>query len=168
MPPHKNRNYTKVMKYRKTDTAVLDRETQCVQLRREGMTLEEIAKKVGYSNASGVQAALYRAYQRVAVEDIDQIRRMENERLDALHNAHWSNAMQGDVPSGVMILKVMDRRAKLLGLDMPVRIQQEVTVWNGDGNLDREIQSLIGRLAAVDGSQGDLADESSQTGAVSP
>jgi hypothetical protein len=58
----------------------------------------------------------------------------------------------------------MDRRAKLLGLDMPFK--QEVVVWTGDGDLDREIQELIAQVGNIDRSANALADQSGEAGTI--
>jgi len=141
-----------------------DKEAECVRLRRAGLTLDEIAIRVGYSSPASVHYALKRINERISREDVEEIRNLESERLDLLQAANWDNAMQGDVPAGALVLRVMERRAKLLGLDMPIRVQQEVTVWNGDGDLDGEIQSLIQRLAGLDSSPNILAIEQGETG----
>ena len=153
---------------RNTDQETLDREAECLRLRRGGLTLDEIAKRVGYANPGSVHKALERANARIIREDVDEIRNLEGERLDLLQAANWGNAMRGDVPAGALVLRVMERRAKLLGLDMPIRVQQEVTVWNGDGDLDAEIQSLIQRFGKVDERSGVLADGESTTGTTPP
>ena len=145
-----------------------DKEAECVRLRRAGLTLDEIAIRVGYSSPASVHYALKRLNVRIVREDVDEIRNLEGERLDLLQAANWDNAMQGDVPAGALVLRVMERRAKLLGLDMPIRVQQEVTVWNGDGDLDAEIQSLIQRFGKVDERSGVLADGESTTGTTPP
>ena len=151
---------------KKNNQTQLDREAECLRLRRGGLTLDEIAKRVGYASISSVHDALQRANARIIAENVEAIRELEKDRLDLIQAANWSNAMQGDIQAGALILRVMDRRAKLLGLDMPVRIQQEVTVWNGDANLDREIQSLIGRLANAGSGEVVLADGEGQTRAI--
>jgi hypothetical protein len=43
--------------------------------------------------------------------------RLEVERLDALHAAHWPMAMAGDLKSAALVLRAMDQRIRLLGLD---------------------------------------------------
>lgn len=154
---------------RGTDLKTLDREAECVKLRRQGLTLEEIAKIVGYANPAVVSNALKRAYARITAEDVADMRQMECQRLDLLQNANWAAAMKGDIPAGNLVLKIIDRRAKLFGLDMPIRIQQEVTVWNGDGNLDAEIQRLIDQIAdASSGGSGVLAEGAGAGGATAP
>jgi hypothetical protein len=43
----------------------------------------------------------------------------EAERLERLHRAHWDKALTGDLDATDRIIKLMNRRAKLLGLDVP-------------------------------------------------
>ena len=50
--------------------------------------------------------------------------------------------MQGDNSAIATVLRIMERRAKLLGLDMPVKIAQDVTVWDGGDSIDRAVREL--------------------------
>jgi hypothetical protein len=47
---------------------------------------------------------------------------LELERLDELQGAFHERALDGDVPAGALVLKISERRAQLLGLDAPVRL----------------------------------------------
>jgi hypothetical protein len=123
-----------------------------------------IAQRVGYSHASGAQKAYVNACKRIVYSGVEEVRREEQDRLDIAQAAIWGNVIRGEIPSVLALMRIMERRAKLLGLDMPVKVQQEVTVWNGDGNLDREIQDLIQRLAGVNGEAAILADRESAEG----
>lgn len=145
---------------------ILEKEAEVIRLRRAGMTFDMIAQRVGYADPSGAQKAYVTACKRIVYSEVDAVRREEQDRLDIAQTAIWSGVLRGDIPSINSLLKIMERRAKLLGLDMPVRVQQEVTVWNGDSNLDREIQTLISQLESISGSEGDLADTAGQTGAT--
>lgn len=98
---------------------VLDREQAVVSLRREGLTWEEIAKRVGYSSPSSAHDAYQRAANRIIREDVDAIRNLESERLDCMHAAVWERALEGDLKAVDAVLKIMARRAKLFGLDIP-------------------------------------------------
>ena len=138
---------------------VLEREAQVLRFRRAGLTFDMIAQRLGYSHASGAHKAYINACKRIVYSDVEEVRREEQDRLDIALSAIWPNVLRGDTPSIVAMVRIMERRAKLLGLDMPVRVQQEVTVWNGDGDLDREIQDLISRVASIDGSPNVLAEQ---------
>lgn len=149
-----------------TSEQSLNKEKQVLNLRRGGLTFDLIAQRVGYGNPSSAAQAYRRALKRIVYEEVESVRNVESDRLDLAQSAIWQGVTQGDIPSINTLLRIMQRRAALLGLDMPVKVQQEVTVHNGDGDLDREIQSLIKRLAGNDGDENVLADGEGETGAV--
>ena len=147
----------------------MDKEKRVIELRRAGVTYDVIAEEVGYSSASGAYHAFTRAMKRTLRESgSDELREIEADRLDRLQRFTWPLAVQGDLRAIETILRIMARRARLLGLDMPLRVQQEVTVWSGDSDVDREIQSLIARMDAASGSAGVLAGSEGEDGATSP
>jgi hypothetical protein len=86
-------------------------------------------------------------------EDVDAIRQVEGERLDLMQSAVWGKALQGDLPAIQTLIRIMERRAKLLGLDQPLRQQIEVTTYDGD-SIDAEVRKLVELLNS--GSQGSL------------
>jgi hypothetical protein len=57
----------------------------------------------------------------VTNEDIEKLVRLDLQRLESLLDAHVSRGITGDVRSTLVCLKVMERRARLLGLDAPAR-----------------------------------------------
>jgi hypothetical protein len=122
---------------------VLDRERLVTALRRKGHTWEEIAEKAGYKSPSGASEAYLRASSRVVVEDVQIIRKLENDRLDLLFNAVWDQALAGDTKAVEICLKVMTRRARLLGLDSPP--EHRVTVhetWTRE-EVDAGVQDIL-------------------------
>jgi transposase-like protein len=98
------------------------RAIEAVKLRVEGNTYTEIARRVGYANRSTAFHAVNRELERTAQEPADQLRTLECERLNELLRALWPKAMAGNTQAVEKILMVMDRRARYLGLDAPVRI----------------------------------------------
>ena len=149
-----------------TSEESLNKEKQVLNLRRGGLTFDLIAQRVGYGNPSSAAQAYRRALKRIVYEEVESVRKVESDRLDLAQSAIWQGVTQGDIPSINTLLRIMQRRAALLGLDMPVKVQQEVTVHNGDSDLDREIQSLIKRLAGNDSDEDVLADGEGETRAV--
>jgi hypothetical protein len=128
-----------------------DRENKVLELRRAGDTWERIASIVGYANASGAQKAYRRVVVRVQRESVDEIRDMELDRLDRLQRAYWTDAIVNhDRRAAELVLKVMDRRAKLLGLDAPNKVQAEVITYDGNFNIDADIERIIRQLDEVD------------------
>lgn len=151
-----------------TSEESLNKEKQVLNLRRGGLTFDLIAQRVGYGNPSSAAQAYRRALKRIVYEEVESVRKVESDRLDLAQSAIWQGVTQGDIPSINTLLRIMQRRAALLGLDMPVKVQQEVTVHNGDSDLDREIQSLIKRIAGNDSDENVLADGEGENRAVTP
>ena len=112
-----------------------------MKLRRGGLTWDAIAQRVGYADPSGAQKTYARAASRVLAEDVDAIRKLESERLDLAQAAIWGDVLKADIPAVNTLIRIMERRAKLLGLDQPTRIQAEVVNYDGD--------SIRARLAEI-------------------
>lgn len=102
----------------------LQRQQQAVELRRSGRSYREIAHAVGISVASAhrlVGTAIAEARTTVR-EDVVELRALELSRLDGLMVALWPKARRGELSAVDRVLKIMERRAKLLGLDAPVKL----------------------------------------------
>lgn len=112
---------------------------QCMELRMGGMTFAQIAKEVGYAD----KGACYKAWQTGMAEAIrvpaTEALELELQRLDALLHALWPNASTGDTQATDRVIKIMERRAKLLGLDVQKTIPINITGYEGwsDEELDR-------------------------------
>lgn len=144
---------------------LIDKEHKVLELRRAGLTWQRIAEQVGYADHTGAYAAYKRAMKRTLQEPADELRQSEIDRLDRLQLAIWPRAMNGDNSSVVTILRIMERRAKLLGLDMPVKIAQEVTVWEGGESIDRAVRDLAELLrqnAAASPGESAMAGDTSE------
>ena len=119
----------------------IDRENEVVKLRRGGLTWDLIAERAGYKSASSALAAYHRAAKRAVQEDVEQIRKIESERLDIAQSAIWGSVLSGNISAVTALIRIQERRAKLLGLDQPIRQQIEVTNYDGD-TIDREVARL--------------------------
>ena len=116
------------MRKRLTKGAVLDRERQAVAYHLQGETCQAIADALGFANSGSAWKAIQRGLARFVAPAIAEARTAELARLDRLHKAHWSAAIAGDVPATETVLKLMVRRARLLGLDAPLRIDVRALV----------------------------------------
>lgn len=103
--------------------ATLERERQALLLRKEGESLQTIADKLGYAGPSGAYKAIQAAMQAIIQEPAEEVRDMELLRLDTLLQSIWWRAKTGDVPAVQTALKIMERRAKLIGLDAPTKYE---------------------------------------------
>lgn len=155
-----------------TQASISSRRAKLIKYRREGVRYDdpritgpESDTCLGYSSVQGASKDLIRALEEARdaeKAEASVYRQQENERLDSLLEAVWSKAT---IPSPVFdrerevvaheidlkavdtVLKLMDRRAKLNGLDTPVR--SEITGADG-GPLQMgratqaELEALIG------------------------
>lgn len=104
----------------------IERQARAVELRKSGMTFQEIADELGYAGHQGAYKAVMSALRKTLQEPTDELRALELQRLDAMLNALWPAIMAKNAytPRTVEVaLKVMDRRAALLGLDAPKQVE---------------------------------------------
>ena len=141
---------------------LVDKEVKVLELRRAGLTWQRIAEETGYADHTGAYAAYKRAIKRTMQQPADELREQELDRIDRLQLAAWPNAMKGSERAILAIVRLMERRAKLLGLDAPTRIQQDVTTWTGDESIDRAVRDLAALLTAND------ADSSGESAMAEP
>ena len=129
---------------------LVDKEIKVLELRRVGLTWTRIAEEVGYADHTGAYAAYKRAIKRTMQQPADELREQELDRLDRLQVAVWPAAMKGDTRAVLTIVRLMERRAKLTGLDMPIKIEQDVTTWTGGDSIDRAVRDLAALLTSHD------------------
>lgn len=94
----------------------------------QGATYEDAAKQAGYANRSGAYKAFWKAIEHNEAEAVEDHRALELARLDALQVPLWDKAMAGDVKAAGMILRIIETRSRLLGLDKPGSGQGAQTV----------------------------------------
>jgi hypothetical protein len=90
------------------------------ELRQQGKSWWHIAEELGITESlamARVDEAIRSASQLVDEYSKRSMLVMEVDRLDALQEAYWFNALSGDVKSAELILKISSQRSKLLGLD---------------------------------------------------
>lgn len=112
--------------------AAAARRVKALDLRKAGASYRQIGAQLGVSEAQAfndVKAALD-ALNKLEIAAAEDVRRLELERLDTLTLALWPNAKSGKEGAIDRILKLMERRAKLLGLDAPTK--QELSGPDGE------------------------------------
>jgi len=127
------------------------RAAELVKARISGMTFQQLADAFGYVDRSAAARAYDRAVHNTVWESLDEMRKLESMRLDDLHFLLWPSAMQGDIPAINAILKIMERRAKLWGLDAPTKIMADITQVFSTDEIDGEVARLVAILDKGDG-----------------
>ena len=142
------------------------RDGQAALMRARGSSYSDIASSLGFSARSGAYAAVERALAATVQEGAAELRQLQLLTLDALQVEAWKvldrkhlvvSAGKVIVVDGEplldsaptlrsvdTILRLCERRAKLMGLDAPQR--HEITA----GDLDAEITRLTAQLAEND------------------
>lgn len=142
-------------------------EEQCVALRVRGKSYADIAREVGIDTDTAIDAVerVLLRKRRGADAKADLVRKLELERIDRLIEGLWDRAtdpamasvdVPADTETGVRaydgqdkavdrVLKAMERKAKLEGLDVPTGPSMVVNVLQAPGVLDllREVRGFL-------------------------
>ncbi|MCG5495636.1 TetR family transcriptional regulator C-terminal domain-containing protein [Ectothiorhodospira variabilis] len=96
---------------------------EAVRLRREGASCGQIADhlQISRSRAHQLICEVLETLEGESITEGRQLRALEAERLDALQHGLWEAAVGGDMMAVDRVLRIMERRAKLLGLDSPAK-----------------------------------------------
>lgn len=143
---------------RHTGMRIRNREAvqRALDMRKAGATFQQIGDSLGVSRQRAfaiVTAALEELNQSCAAT-AEHVRRLELERLDAMTAA--LSDRQGIPRVADSLLRIMERRARLLGLDAPVQVQPvapaqepEITVEQLPLDKRREILAIIEQAEAA-------------------
>lgn len=127
-----------------------EREAEAARLRSLGWTYQRIADELGWSNKGDAHHAVQRVLRDTVQEAGDDLRALELTRLDALYVAanevlarKHVTVSNGRIVSGTdggpilddapvlqaidRLLKIQERRSKLLGLDAPIKKDVSLT-----------------------------------------
>ena len=89
---------------------------KALDLRRAGWSFEDIAAEVGYANKGSAHRAVKQGIAAITRESATELIELELSRLDDLLAGLYEQARNGDLFAVDRALKIMDQRAKFLGL----------------------------------------------------
>ncbi len=118
-------------------------------MRLAGHALPAIAAALGYADPSGAFYAIKAALKATLQEPAMALRKQENERLDALLLGIFEKACGGDLKALESVLRIMQRRADLNGLDAPKAIS-----FGGDVVLEIKKKIVTGDKPDAQGNAG--------------
>ncbi len=114
-----------------------EKRRQALAMREIGYTYDEIAHAMGWKHNSTAVRCVQRALKATYQEPADEVRKLESKRIDRLARAIWVKATGKVNADGTVeppdlqaldrLLKLMNRRAALLGLDAPIKVKTDVT-----------------------------------------
>jgi hypothetical protein len=118
---------------------------QALELRKQGYSYAKISeglrKKGIVRSWQAVEKAVKRAIADITREIAEEVKVLELERLDELLVPSMRMARNGNLGAIDRALKIMDRRAKYLGLDMS-------TGREGEGSTPEEFRALMAGFSA--------------------
>lgn len=94
----------------------VERQAQALRMRRAGKTVKEISQHFGVGTTT-IYKYIQTALKETIREPAEEIIALELLRLDAMFDGVFSDAKTGDVKAIGAALRIMERRAKYLGLD---------------------------------------------------
>jgi hypothetical protein len=125
-----------------------------MQLREAGVSFEKIAESLGYRDRSSAYKAVMAGLRAARLEPAKALRQLELRRLDKLWLALWAQATAKppDYASFDRLIKIMQRRAALTGLDINklalTNPTGEKQLSSGDTNILRIDWDAPGRSGA--------------------
>ncbi len=121
--------------------AAAERKAEALKLRKSGATYEEIAQKLGLSGRTSAFECVQRAIRDITKEPAKDVLELEVARLDAMLSGLWEKATDGDDKAVTSALRIMDRRAKYLGLDQAP--EQESAVLPAPSERASKLDSML-------------------------
>lgn len=110
-----------------------ERDEKALVLRLSNWSYPAIVTRLGYSSVDEVMNAVRLISQeQLRVETPEENRNLDAYRLDELIRGLWNRGRAGDLDVIDRLIKLLDRRAKLLGLDMPTK----AAITSADGKTD--------------------------------
>ncbi len=127
---------------------------EALYLRNTGASFAAIGKTLGVSKSAAFKAVntALQALRDEIKEQAGLLQSQEADRLDQLQLGIWSDATRGNLQAIQTVLKIMERRARLLGLDQPVKVaptnpQGDQPYQSGQMS-DAEVDARIAELEA--------------------
>lgn len=130
-----------------------DKKLKALELRKECYTYQEIADTLGCSRGNAyklVAKALGELTEKVKSK-ADDLRELENLRLDTLWSKAYEKAKEGDLPAINTCLRISERRARMNGLDSPAKTDITVTPNPPSLPVTEQEKKILNELARIRG-----------------
>jgi len=125
--------------------ATWETQQQAVALRAGGATYREIGRALSIDH-TWARRLVVDAIRENTAANVDELRAQEGERLEKLHRAIWPQALgnprqnvEPNLRAALTVIRIAERRARLFGLDAPVRVEVS-------DQIDRQLQELAAQI----------------------
>jgi hypothetical protein len=141
MPKGKSKTHPDIIRAR-------ERELEAVRLRRAGVEYHDIGEKIGLSE-SGAYECVRRVLARVVAEANEtgaENLALDLQRLNVMLVGLWPKVLAGDPAAVAAALRILERRARMLGYDAPAKVAPTTPngekPWSMDGLSPEEITQV--------------------------
>ena len=117
------------------------RRAQALSLRLSGFSWEEIGRHLNISH-QGAKSLVERTMDTATGRQVEEMRSIENARLDKAQTAIWQRVLQGDDFAIDRFLKISAQRARINGLNAPMKVDLNVSVKH-------EMEQALGQLESM-------------------
>lgn len=118
------------------------RNVEIMTLRLAGMSQEKIAERFGIKQTT-VSAILAKMLAQAQQLNADEMRALENARLDRVQAAIWPQVLQGDLKAIGTYLRLSQQRSAINGLNAPTRVELAVSVKQELEQAFTELEALV-------------------------
>lgn len=144
---------------------VAEKHAMALELRKQGLTFREIAARMGISLKSAhdcVEAELLELREKTVLDAV-AVREIDLERCDVMLKGLWPKIKKGDPAAVGAGVRVLDRRARLLGHDAPQKtelvgalaaITPEAAARMSEADIAARVQALVTRISNPDTGSG--------------
>jgi hypothetical protein len=100
-----------------------ERQSEALRMVKEGCSLEEIGKKLGYADRSGAWHAVKSALDAIPVAEAEDLRKVFNARFDHLYRSLQRGVKKGHPESVKAAAGITGQQIKLNGVEAPQRVE---------------------------------------------
>lgn len=117
---------------------------KALTLRQSGASYAEIARAMGTSTSRAHQyvTKALAEWREARIEAAEEIASTEMSRIDLIQRSIWAQALRGDLAAIDRIIKLMERRAKLLGLDAPTKVSPTDVAGSGPAEIKIVVEDV--------------------------
>lgn len=150
-PKAKKRHGPKKKRDDKSTIVSAEREAEILSMRRQGWSLSQIGQfqepKLTEQRVGQIIAA---ALERKVKEPLEHLRKIELDRLDEMLTAVYPRATDENPDYNAVdrVLKIMERRAAIAGLNAPIQTEEVGVVADAKASLLSKLSQIGERLAA--------------------
>lgn len=134
--------------------------TNILKLRKMGYDAQRISDELDISldRVNNIIKSALKKLSQDMKDAAEGIRSLELSRLDEMQAAIWNDCMDGKLTAIDRVLKIMERRSKLVGLDAPdqVNVKTDIKIEQMNEAKDRLMSKILDMVPEEEEEQGEV------------